>query len=68
MATPVQWSADRHFNLARIYALAGDPERAMDEVEVSYRTYPSAILPGLVRLDPMFKALRDNPRVPALAR
>ena len=66
VTTPVRWSADRHAILARIYALAGEPARAMDEIAEAYRLYPSAVLPGVVRLDPIFTALRNDPRVPPL--
>jgi TolB-like protein/tetratricopeptide (TPR) repeat protein len=47
--------------LARIYALVGEPERALDELE-ALLARPYFVSRGWLRIDPTFEALRDNPR------
>ena len=47
--------------LARIYLLTGDPERALDVLEPLLRI-PYLLSPGWLRVDPTFDALRGNPR------
>ena len=47
--------------LARIYILVGEPEQALDQLEVLLRT-PYYLSPGWLRIDPAFDALRKNPR------
>jgi eukaryotic-like serine/threonine-protein kinase len=47
--------------LARIYLLVGEPEKALDQLEPLLKMpyYPS---PGWLRIDPNFAPLRGNPR------
>jgi tetratricopeptide (TPR) repeat protein len=47
--------------LARIYTLLGEPEKAMDQLEPLLRI-PYYLSPGWLRLDPTFDPLRKNPR------
>jgi tetratricopeptide (TPR) repeat protein len=47
--------------LARIYVLVGEPERAMDELE-ALLDRPYFLSPGWLRIDPTFEALRSHPR------
>lgn len=52
--------------LARIYLLVGEPERAIDQIEELLRI-PYLLSPGWLRVDPTFDALRGNPRFRRLA-
>ena len=47
--------------LARIYILAGEPEKALDELEPLLKI-PYILSPGWLKIDPNFAPLRDNPR------
>jgi serine/threonine-protein kinase len=47
--------------LARIYILAGEPERALDELELLLKI-PYYLSPGWLKIDPNFDSLRSNPR------
>ncbi len=47
--------------LARIYLAAGEPEKALDQVE-SLLKVPYYLSPGWLRIDPNFAPLRGNPR------
>jgi serine/threonine-protein kinase len=47
--------------LARIYLLAGEPERAIDRLEPLLKI-PYWLSPGWLRVDPNFAPLRGNPR------
>jgi tetratricopeptide (TPR) repeat protein len=47
--------------LARIYLLVGEPEKAMDQLEPLLRI-PYYLSPGWLRIDPTFDPLRSNPR------
>jgi TolB-like protein/Flp pilus assembly protein TadD len=47
--------------LARIYVLLGEPERALDQLEPLLRI-PYFLSPGWLRIDPTFAPLRGNPR------
>jgi TolB-like protein/tetratricopeptide (TPR) repeat protein len=47
--------------LARIYMLVGEPEKAMDQIEVLLRT-TYYLSPGWLRIDPTFDPVRSNPR------
>jgi serine/threonine-protein kinase len=47
--------------LARIYLLVGEPERAIDAIEPLLKM-PYLLSPGWLRVDPTFDPLRSNPR------
>jgi TolB-like protein/cytochrome c-type biogenesis protein CcmH/NrfG len=47
--------------LARIYMLVGEPEKALDQLEPLLRI-PYYLSPGWLRIDPNFDPLRGNPR------
>ena len=47
--------------LARIYILAGEPEKALDRLEPLLRA-PYYLSPGWLRIDPTFDPLRKHPR------
>jgi hypothetical protein len=47
--------------LARIYLLVGEPEKALDQLEPLLRI-PYYLSPGYLRIDPTFDPLRSNPR------
>jgi TolB-like protein len=47
--------------LARIYLLVGEPEKALDQLEPLLRI-PYYLSPGWLRIDPTFDPLRNNPR------
>jgi eukaryotic-like serine/threonine-protein kinase len=53
--------------LARIYLLAGEPERALDQLEPLLKI-PYYLSPGWLKIDPNFAALRRNPRFERLVR
>ena len=47
--------------LARIYLLVGEPEKALDQLEPLLRI-PFQLSPGWLKIDPNFDPLRKNPR------
>ncbi len=47
--------------LARIYILVGEPDKAMDRLEALLKI-PYLLSPGWLRVDPNFDPLRENPR------
>jgi tetratricopeptide (TPR) repeat protein len=47
--------------LARIYLLVGEPEKALDQLEPLLRM-PYYLSPGWLRIDPTFDPVRKNPR------
>jgi hypothetical protein len=47
--------------LARIYLLVGEPEKALDQLEPLLKI-PYLLSPGWLRIDPNFDPLRGNPR------
>jgi len=47
--------------LARIYTVAGEPEKALDRLEPLLRM-PYILSPGWLKIDPNFDPLRKNPR------
>jgi len=47
--------------LARIYILVGEPEKALDHL-VALLAMPYYLSPGWLRIDPNFDPLRANPR------
>ena len=48
-------------DLARIYTMAKQPERAIDVLDTLV-SHPGYLSPGWIRIDPGFAALRGNPR------
>jgi TolB-like protein/tRNA A-37 threonylcarbamoyl transferase component Bud32 len=53
--------------LARIYILVGEPEKAMDRLEPLLKI-PYYLSPGWLKIDPTFEPLRKNPRFQKLVR
>jgi hypothetical protein len=53
-------------NLAEIYVKCGKHENAIDQIE-TWISVPSGISPALLRLDPIWEPLRNNPRFHRLA-
>jgi TolB-like protein/tetratricopeptide (TPR) repeat protein/tRNA A-37 threonylcarbamoyl transferase component Bud32 len=51
---------DQH-QLARIYILVGEPEKALDQIEPLLKI-PYLLSPGWLRIDPAFAPLKGNPR------
>jgi tetratricopeptide (TPR) repeat protein len=47
--------------LARIYLLVGEPEKALDQLEPLLKI-PYYLSPGWLKIDPTFASLRGNPR------
>jgi hypothetical protein len=47
--------------LARIYILLGEPDKALDQLEPLLQT-PYYLSPGWLRIDPTFDPLRKHPR------
>ena len=47
--------------LARIYILVGEPEKALDQLEPLLKI-PYYLSPGWLKIDPNFDPLRENPR------
>jgi eukaryotic-like serine/threonine-protein kinase len=47
--------------LARIYVMAGQPDKALDQLE-GLLAHPAVLSPGWLRIDPSFAPLRDHPR------
>jgi TolB-like protein/thioredoxin-like negative regulator of GroEL/predicted Ser/Thr protein kinase len=47
--------------LARIYAVVGEPDKAVDQLEALLRT-PYFLSPAWLRIDPNFESLHANPR------
>jgi hypothetical protein len=47
--------------LARIYLLVGEPEKALDQLEPLLKI-PYVLTPGWLKIDPNFATLRGNPR------
>ena len=50
----------RH-QLARIYILLGEPDKALDQLEPLLKI-PYYLSPGWLKIDPTFAPLRGNPR------
>lgn len=51
--------------LARIYTLVGEPEKALDQLEPLLKM-PYYLTTGWLKIDPTFAPLRGNPRVERL--
>jgi len=47
--------------LARIYTVVGEPDKAIDQLEALLKT-PYFLSPAWLRIDPNFESLRGNPR------
>src|SRR5687768_16299744 len=47
--------------LARLYILLGEPEKALDQLEPLLKI-PYYLSPGWLKIDPTFDPLRGNPR------
>lgn len=47
--------------LARVYAIHGDPEKTLDQLEALLAT-PYSLSPGWLRIDPTYEFLRGHPR------
>ena len=56
---------DQH-QLARIYILVGEPDKALDQLEPLLKL-PYYLTPAWLRIDPTFEPLRSNPRFQRLA-
>ncbi|HYC32333.1 MAG TPA: hypothetical protein VEB59_08605, partial [Gemmatimonadales bacterium] len=55
------WGPRRQLQLARIYVLVGEPEKAMDQLE-QLLDFPYVLSRDWVRIDPTFEPLRGHPR------
>jgi serine/threonine-protein kinase len=53
--------------LARIYVLVGEPEKALDQLEPLLEV-PYTLSPGWLKIDPNFASLRGNPRFERLVK
>ena len=62
----VNGAYDQH-QLARIYILVGEPEKAMDQLEPLLKV-PYNLSPGWLRIDPAFAPLKGNPRFERLIK
>ena len=57
---PVEAPYNQH-QVARIYMLVGEPEKALDELEPLLKV-PYVLTPAWLKIDPNFDSLRSNPR------
>lgn len=64
-ANDVNTSYFRH-QLVRIYIAVGEPEKALDNLEILLHE-PYLLSPQWLRIDPNFASLRGNPRFERLA-
>jgi hypothetical protein len=55
-----------HHQMARIYILVGEPDKALDLIEELLKI-PYYLSPGWLRIDPAFDPLRKLPRFQKLA-
>jgi tetratricopeptide (TPR) repeat protein len=60
-AAPAWYHATIQHYLARIYLLVGDPEKAIDILDLLLKI-PDQVSPGWLKIDPTFAPLRGNPR------
>lgn len=61
VATDAYFGPYIQHQLARIYALTGEPDKAIDVLE-SLLKIPYVLSPGWLRIDPEFAMLKGNPR------
>jgi len=61
IAKDAYWGPYDQHQLARVYLLVGEPEKALDQLEPLLKT-PYILSPGWLRIDPTFAPLRGNPR------
>jgi serine/threonine-protein kinase len=61
MSQDAYGGAYNQLQLARIYILAGEPEKALDQLEPLLQV-PYYLSPGWLRIDPTFDPLRRHPR------
>jgi hypothetical protein len=61
MSEDAYGGAYNQLQLARIYILAGEPEKALDQLEPLLRV-PFYLSPGWLRIDPTFDPLRSHAR------
>jgi eukaryotic-like serine/threonine-protein kinase len=66
ISSDAQSGAYLQHQLARIYILVGEPEKALDRLEPLLRM-PYYLSPGWLRIDPTFDPLRNNPRFKRLS-
>jgi hypothetical protein len=60
-AKDAQWGPYLEHQLARIYVLVGEPEKALDQLERVLNT-PYYVSRAWLKIDPNFASLRGNPR------
>ena len=53
--------------LARIYVFAGEPDKAIDQLQALLKM-PYFLSPAWLRIDPNFTTLKENPRFEKLVK
>jgi tetratricopeptide (TPR) repeat protein len=67
ITSDAQSGAYNQHQLARIYVLIGEPEKALDQLEPLLQI-PYYLSPGWLRIDPTFDPIRKNPRFEKLVK